>query len=288
MRYVRFCGLRHPRECGSSEISRFLDQLASVDEVAAATRNQALAALLFLYRHVLAIPMTDVPAYARAKRGTRVPDILEPGDVAAVLQQLKWMQLTIVKLLYGTGLRLTVAVSLRGKDLDLDRRVVVVRQGKGAKDRKSVLPASLVDPLLAQLEFVRHLHERDLALGGSGSWLPGALDRKCPSASRDWRWAWLFPSANFVRSKRAVGKVRWHVYPTTVQRAVSAAARAAGINKRVTPHIFRHSFATQLLRSGYDIRTVQTLLGHRDVSTTMIYLHVLDTGTGVRSPLDLL
>ncbi|MEO7963373.1 MAG: integron integrase [Gemmatimonadaceae bacterium] len=288
VRYVRFCGMRHPRDCGSAEIGRFLDHLATVDEVAAATQNQAFAALLFLYRTVLAIPMADVPAYARAKRGTRLPEVLDPADVAAVLEQLDGMQLTIAKLLYGTGLRLTEAVSLRAKDIDLERRVVIVHDGKGGKDRKSVLPTALVEPLRAQLEVVRRRHHRDIALGAVGSWLPGALDRKYPSASRDWRWAWLFPSGNFVRSKRAIGKFRWHVYPTTVQRAVSTAARAAQINKRVTPQIFRHSFATQLLRSGYDIRTVQVLLGHRDVTTTMIYLHVLETGTGVRSPLDLL
>ena len=286
VRYVRFCGMRHPKDCGAEDVRRFLDHLARVDEVAAATQNQALAAILFLYRNVLAVPLSDLPAYTRAKRSTRVPDVLEPSEVMAVFSQLEGVVLTIVQLLYGTGLRLNEAVSLRVKDVDLVRSVVVVRDGKGAKDRRSVLPAALRAPIRQQVESVRALHTKDLARGGSGVWLPGALGRKYPGAARDWRWAWLFPSSGFVRDARSVQRLRWHIYPTTVQRAVATAGRAAGINKRVTPHIFRHSFATQLLRSGYDIRTVQELLGHRDVSTTMIYLHVLETGTGVRSPLD--
>lgn len=286
VRYVRFCRMRHPRECGAREVHGFLDHLARELRIAAPTQNQALAALLFLYRNVLAIPLEGVPAYARGRRGERVPDVLEPAEVAAVLQRLDSIPRLVAQVLYGTGLRLNEALSLRVKDLDLLRHVVFVRAGKGAKDRRSVLPTSLVTILQSQVAHVRREHARDVAKGAAGVWLPGALHRKYPHAARDWRWGWLFPAERFVRDARTGKRLRWHVHPSTIQRAVAAAARASGVSKRVTPHIFRHSFATQLLRAGYDIRTVQSLLGHRDVSTTMIYLHVLETGTGVRSPLD--
>ena len=219
----------------------FLVRLALVDEVAAATQNQALAAILFLYRNVFVVPLSDLPAYTRAKRRTRVPEVLEPSDVMAVFSQLEGVVLTTVQLLYGTGLRLNEAVSLRVKDVDLVRSVVVVRDGKGAKDRRSVLPTALWAPIRQLVESVRALHTRDLARGGSGAWLPGALGRQYPGAARDWRWASLFPSSGFVRDSRSVQRLRWHISPTTVQRSVATADRAAGINKRVTPHIFRHN-----------------------------------------------
>lgn len=288
VRFVRFCGMRHPRECNEGDIERFLHHLAHDGEVAAATQNQALSALLFLYRDVLGIPLANIPAYVRGKRGPRVPDTLEPSEVAAILAQLHGVQQLIVRLLYGSGMRLSECVSLRVKDLELSREIVIVRGGKGDKDRRTTLPSSLVGPLRNHLADVERQHRRDLALGAEGSWIPGALVRKYPNAPSDWRWAWVFPAATFIRDPKREKKVRWHVYQTTVQRAVAAAARAAGVAKRVTPHVFRHSYATQLLRAGYDIRTVQTLLGHSDVSTTMRYLHVLENGTGVRSPLDLI
>ena len=233
----------------------FLVRLALVDEVAAATQNQALAAILFLYRNVFVVPLSDLPAYTRAKRRTRVPEVLEPSDVMAVFSQLEGVVLTTVQLLYGTGLRLNEAVSLRVKDVDLVRSVVVVRDGKGAKDRRSVLPTALWAPIRQQVESVRALHTRDLARGGSGAWLPGALGRQYPGAARDWRdwrdwrWASLFPSSGFVRDSRSVQRLRWHISPTTVQRAVATADRAAGINKRVTPHIFRHNANCRIMSS---------------------------------------
>lgn len=286
IRYVNFCGRRHPRDCGTREVRGFLEHLAQAHQVAARTQNQALAAIHYLYRQVLDSPLADLSPYARGKRGDRVPEVLEPDEVARVFTLLEGTPLLIAQLLYGTGLRLSEALGLRAKDLSLPRHCLFVRDGKGGKDRRTVLPTSLVPRLTVQLAHVRRQHAMDLAKGGAGAYLPGALSRNNPGAVRDWRWAWLFPSHRFVRDRDRGLRMRWHVHPSTMQRALAAAARAAGVHRRVTPHIFRHSFATQLLRSGYDIRTVQSLLGHRDVATTMLYLHVLETGVGVRSPLD--
>lgn len=285
-RYVHFCGLRHPRECGESELRAFLSHLAAERQVSASTQNQARAALLFLYRALLRVPVAADTALVRAKEGVRVPNVLAPDEVAMVLQTLEGDVQLIARLLYGGGLRLNEALQLRVKDVDLRRRVLVVRGGKGGKDRRTVLPESLAVLMHDRIERSRQLHLRDLARGGAGVALPHALGRKLPGATRDWRWTWVFPAARQYR-ERGTGRImRHHLHDTTVQRAIAAGARESGVTKRVSAHTFRHSFATHLLRSGYDIRTVQELLGHRDVSTTMIYLHILDRGPGVRSPLD--
>lgn len=287
-RFVRFHRMRHPRDCGEQEIQRFLEHLATDRDVAASTQNQALAALLFLYRHVLGRPIESDVAIVRAKRRVRVPSVLAPDEVQLVLAHLTGDLRLVVMLLYGAGLRLGEALQLRIKDIDLRRSVLMVRDGKGGKDRRTVLPMQAIPLLTDRLFASRQLHMKDVATGGGYHTLPQALGIKLPNLLRDWRWAWVFPAARQYRDRETGRTMRYHLYDTTVQRAIANAVSLSGINKRVTAHTFRHSFATQLLHNGYDIRTVQTLLGHRDVSTTMIYLHVLDKGTGVRSPLDAL
>lgn len=287
-RFVRFCGLRHPRDCGVPEVCAFLESLAVRSAVAAATQNQASAALQFLYRHVVGRSLGALPVYVRARIPYRLPNVLLPDDVAAVLSQLTGVQRLVVMLLYGAGLRLNEALALRAKDVDVRRRTIIVRDGKGGRDRRTVLPDALVPQIEEQLRRVRKANLRDARVGAIRIPLPYAMDRKAPSATTDWRWAWLFPATRTYVDRRRGERLRDHLHHSTIQRAIAAAAKRARLNKRVSAHTFRHSFATQLLRSGSDIRTVQELLGHRDVSTTMVYLHVLDRGAGVRSPLDLL
>lgn len=285
-RFVHFCAMRHPHDCTETDVRRFLDHLAQERQVSASTQNQALAALMFLYREVLATPLDATKAAVHAKRGVRVPNVLTPDEVSMVVEALHGDARLVVSLLYGAGLRLNEALALRVKDVDLSRRVITVHAGKGDKDRRSVLPEALVEPLKIRIHETRQLHLHDMVKGAGFVPLPDALASKLPGAVRDWRWIWLFPANRTFRDRRTGHLMRYHIYSTTVQRAIAMAAVASGINKRVTAHTFRHSFATHLLRAGYDIRTVQELLGHRDVSTTMLYLHVLDRGTGVRSPLD--
>lgn len=287
-RFVRYCGMRHPRDLGRSDIERFLAHLATERDVAASTQNQALSAILFLYRHVLGIEIESDVAVVRAKRGKRIPTVLAPDEVTSILRQLDGELRLIVMLLYGSGLRLNEALTLRIKDVDVQRRILTLRDAKGGKDRRTVLPEQSIALMSARLMRARQLHLSDVSRGGGYNALPHAFGVKVPSARRDWRWAWVFPAARQYRDKQTGEIMRYHLYETTVGRAITQAASLAGISKRVTSHTFRHSFATQLLRAGYDIRTVQSLLGHRDVSTTMLYLHVLESGTGVRSPLDAL
>ncbi|HMN10418.1 MAG TPA: integron integrase [Gemmatimonadaceae bacterium] len=270
------------------DVRRFLEHLASERRVSASTQNQARAAIVLLYRAVLQLPIGETPAVARAKAGARVPNVLDPDEVRQVLSHLNGDARLVVMLLYGAGLRLMEALTLRVKDVDLKRCVLSIHAAKGNKDRRTVLPARLVDLLGERIEKGRQRHLLDCARGGGYVPLPDALERKYPGLARDWRWSWVFPATREYRDRVSRLRMRYHLYPTTVQRAITAAAAASGINKRVSAHTFRHSFATHLLRAGYDIRTVQELLGHRDVSTTMIYLHVLDKGPGVRSPLDAL
>jgi len=286
-RFILFHGKRHPREMGAAEVEAFLSHLATAGRVSPSTQNQALSALLFLYREVLEIELPWLDGVVRAKRPRHVPVVLTENEVRALLAQLDGTRWLVACLLYSSGLRVLEGLRLRVKDLDFERREVTVRDGKGAKDRRAMLPERLIEPLRAHLERVRGLHERDLAEGFGEVYLPFALARKYPKAGRSWPWQYVFPSRN--RSADPLDGVirRHHLDEKVVQRAVSAAGRAAGIAKPVSPHVLRHSFATHLLAAGYDIRTVQELLGHKDVSTTMIYTHVLNCGgRGVQSPFD--
>ena len=286
-RYILFHNKRHPKEMGGPEIEAFLTHLAVEENVAASTQNQALSALLFLYREVLRREI-DVPIEAvRAKKPKRLPTVLTREEVRRVFAHLSGVHLLMAQLLYGSGLRLMECLRLRVKDVEFARHQIVVRDGKGHKDRITVLPEVIVEPLRRHLQRVQDIHKRDLARGFGAVHLPNALARKYPNAEREWAWQWVFPSTRLSVDPRSGVVRRHHADPSGLQKAVRRAARAAGISKRVTPHTFRHSFATHLLEAGYDIRTVQELLGHKDVKTTMIYTHVMQRGPyAVRSPLD--
>ncbi|MBI3263826.1 MAG: integron integrase [Acidobacteria bacterium] len=285
-RYIVFHEKKHPSTLGAAAISRFLTWLAVERRVSASTQNQALSAVLFLYK-VLAIEVGTVPPVVRARTPERLPVVLSRDEVGAILKQLTGTERLIVMLLYGSGVRLEECLELRVKDLDFDRHQIIVRQGKGQKDRVTMLPAAVRETLTGHLAEVRRLHEADLARGFGRVVLPFALDRKFPNAPTEWRWQFVFPAGRICRDPRYGSPSRYHLHKSVVQKAVTRAARPAGITKRLSPHVMRHSFATHLLEDGYDIRTVQELLGHRDVRTTMIYLHVMNRGAlGVKSPMD--
>src|SRR5262245_31614434 len=253
----------------------------------ASTQNQALSPLLFLYRDVLHIEIGRIEDVPRARMPVRVPVVLSRDEVVRIIKHLNGVTWITVALLYGAGLRLQECLELRVKDIDLERRQIVIRRGKGQKDRPTILPIAVVEPLVRQLEFVKRQHEADLARGLGRVVLPFALDRKYPNAPIEWGWQFVFPASRVCTDPRWGPPTRFHLHESVVQKAVAHAARQAGITKRVGPHTFRHSFATHLLEDGYDIRTVQGLLGHADVSTTMVYTHVLNRGPlGVRSPVD--
>ena len=278
---------RHPDKMGAAEVTAFLSWLATERNVAAATQNQALAALLFLYKVVLERDLPWFDDLVRAKRPVHVPVVLSAAEVRKLLEQLEGVTWMMASLLYGAGLRLQECLTLRVKDVDFAYRQILVRDGKGAKDRVTMLPESVVQPLQGHLGKVRALHRRDIAEGYGEVWLPHALSRKYPRAGQEWGWQFLFPSKNRSADPESGVIRRHHLFPDTMSRAIKRATRAAGIAKHVTCHTLRHSFATHLLEGGYDIRTVQELLGHSDVSTTMIYTHVLNKGgRGVKSPLD--
>lgn len=286
-RFILFHGKRHPKDMGPQDVEAFLTHLAVQGKVAASTQNQAKSALLFLYKEVLGIDLPWLDNVERAKAPKRLPVVLTRAEVQAVLTRLEGTHWLVASLLYGTGLRIMEAVRLRVKDVDFARHEILVRDGKGFKDRVTMLPSALNAPLKAHLQRVKALHQQDLEAGFGAVYLPYALDKKYPSAGRDWAWQYVFPSANLSVDPRSSETRRHHIQDQAVQRAVKQAVRDAGLSKPATPHTFRHSFATHLLEGGYDIRTVQELLGHSDVSTTMIYTHVLNRGgKGVQSPLD--
>jgi len=286
-RYILFHGKRHPAEMGAPELEAWLSHLARERNVAASTQSQALAAALFLYRHVLRIELPWLDGVVRANRPKRLPVVLTEREVRDVLSRLSGVNALIGGLLYGSGLRLMECLQLRVKDLDLDYVQLTVREGKGAKDRVTVLPATMKGPLRRHLELVRQWHRQAAEQGYGGVELPKALDRKYPAAHLEWGWQYVFPAAHPSRDPRSGAFRRHHIRESAVQRSVRQAARDAGIMKPVSPHTFRHSFATHLLEHGTDIRTLQELLGHSDVSTTQIYTHVMRKGAGgVLSPLD--
>lgn len=269
------------------EVRAFLAHLAVDDNVAASTQNQALSALLFLYKELLKKPLDWIDGVPRAKRPSRLPVVFTREEVQSILRNLEGTRWLMASLLYGAGLRLTECLRLRIKDLDFGYNQIVVRDGKGAKDRITMLPRSLKDPLKKHLERVKSLHDRDLLEGYGRTTLPFALDRKYLNAGREWAWQYVFPSAKRCWDAESKNQVRHHVGEEVLQKAVKSAVFRAAISKSGSCHTFRHSFATHLLEDGYDIRTVQELLGHKDVSTTMIYTHVLNKGgKGVRSPID--
>jgi integron integrase len=286
-RYILFHHKRHPQEMGAGEVAAFLSYLASERGVSASTQNQAKSALLFLYREVLGIELPWLDEVIAAKVSRRLPVVLTPTEVRRLLEATSGTLGLVISLLYGTGMRLLEGLRLRVKDVEFERREIIVREGKGNKDRVTVLPENLILPLKAHLEKVKALHEKDLAAGFWEVYLPDALAVKYPNAAKTFGWQYVFPSAARSVDPRSGKERRHHLYETSVQRAVREAARKANIIKPVTPHVLRHSFATHLLQAGYDIRTVQELLGHKDVQTTMIYTHVLNKGgRGVVSPLD--
>jgi integron integrase len=286
-RFIQFCGNRDPAQVAADRIVAFLEDLAVRGQVSASTQNQALNALVFLYKQVLGQPLEALGEFTRAKRPQRLPVVLTRGEVARLLGQLNGTARTMGSLLYGTGMRLMECVRLRVQDVDFDYHQIIVRDGKGQKDRVVPLPQRLEQPLREQLELARGLHEQDLELGYGEVFLPEALSRKWPNAPKEWIWQYVFPSGRLSVDPRSGKTRRHHVHENGLQKSVKAAAQRAGITKKVNCHCLRHSFATHLLESGYDIRTVQELLGHADVSTTMIYTHVLNRGgQGVLSPLD--
>lgn len=286
-RFILYHERRHPATMGEPEIAEFLTHLASDKHVSASTQNQALQAILFLYREVLARPVGLVSGVTRAKRGRRLPVVLSPDEVRSILSRMRGVPRLCAVLLYGSGLRLLECLSLRVKDIDFDRVEIMVRSGKGDKDRRVPLPRTAVPALRVHLGRVKAQFNRDLAAGARGAPLPGALGRKLPNADREWVWQYVFPATRLYREAVTGIRRRHHLHETVIQRAFTVAVRASGIAKRATCHTLRHSFATHLLESGSDIRTIQELLGHSDVRTTMVYTHVLNRGgLGVSSPAD--
>jgi len=286
-RFILFHGKRHPQEMDAVEVEEFLTHLAVEGNVSASTQNQALAALLFLYREVMGIDLPWMDTIVRAKKPQRLPVVLSRTEVALVLARMDGVYSLMARMLYGTGMRLMECARLRVKDVDFGQREILIRDGKGAKDRVTMLPDVLILPLQEHLAKRRLLYEDDMAQGMAEVFLPDALERKYPNAATDWTWQYVFSSGSYSVDPRSGRERRHHIDEKLLQRAMKRAVAASGVVKLATPHTLRHSFATHLLEGGYDIRTVQELLGHSDVSTTMIYTHVLNKGgKGVKSPLD--
>lgn len=287
--FIRFNGMRHPKQLGAPEVQAFLSWLSAERRVSVSTHRQALSAVLFLYQHVFGQSLPWMTELERPQRKAHLPVVLSVDEVRRVLNLMEGTHAVLARLLYGTGLRITEALQLRVKDLEFDRQAIVVRAGKGGKDRVVMLPAALAPALLQQVERARLLWHADQREGRGGVQMPDALERKYPRAGHSWSWFWVFPQDSHATCPRTGVVRRHHLFDQTFQRAFKRAVEQAGITRLATPHTLRHSFATHLLQAGTDIRTVQKLLGHSDVSTTMIYTHVLDVAGGaVRSPLDAL
>jgi integron integrase len=287
VRFVKHHDMRHPKQLGAAEVTKFLSHLATTEHLSASSQNQALAALLFLYRYVIGGALPWIDGIVRAVRPLRLPVFLSRDEVRSVISHLNGAHRLVALLLYGAGLRILEALRLRVKDVDFNTNSITIRRGKGAKDRVTMLPAIVKSELRRHLAIVHKMHDSDLARGAGSVELPDALARKYPSAERDWSWQWLFPARRLYVAKETGLFRRHHLHESVLQRSIRFAALTAGITKRVTCHTFRHSFATHLLEDGHDIRTVQSLLGHSDLRTTMIYTHVLNRGpAGVRSPAD--
>ncbi len=286
-RYIFFHKLRHPKEMGEKEVTRFLSWLATKKNVSASTQNQALSALAFLYKAVLKHDLDWLNDVVRAKKPKRLPVVLTRREVEQVISRMQGAPWLVASLIYGTGMRLLECLRLRVKDIDFERREITVRGGKGQKDRMTMLPARLESPLSLHLERVREQFRKDQGAGAGTVELPMAIARKYPKAAGEWVWQWVFPATRHYTDRESGRRRRHHLHETVMQRGFHRAVKEAGIAKRASCHTLRHSFATHLLEDGYDIRTIQELLGHSDVSTTMIYTHVLNRGgRGVRSPLD--
>ena len=286
--YILYHNKRHPKEMGVDEINQFITHLVTERHVAASTQNQAISAILFLYRHVLHIQLDESLMIGfRPQRAKNIPTILSKGEVKQIINCLQGINKLAAQIMYGSGLRIMECLRLRIKDIDFANRQIVVRDGKGGDDRVTPLPDSLIEPLKRQMQTARAIHDQDLAEGYGSVYLPYAIEHKSPHAHKQWEWQYLFPAPNRSADPQTKTTRRHHLDESTIQKAVKQAAKLAKISKRVSPHTFRHSFATHLLQAGYDIRTVQELLGHKDVKTTMIYTHVLQRGANaVKSPLD--
>jgi len=286
-KFILFHGKRHPRDMGAAEVEQFLTYLAVERNVTPSTQNQALSALLFLYRHVLEVQLPWMDGITRARKPARLPTVLSVSEVTRVLAHLDGIHALIARLLYGAGLRVLECLRLRVKDIEFERRQIIVRDAKGAKDRVTLLPDAVVPELRTHLQRRRGRHRQDLLAGRGETWLPHALARKYPNAAREWGWQFVFAARTYVYLQENGRHVKFHLHEKAIQGAMRRAVRAANLNKPASCHTLRHSFATHLLEAGQDIRTIQTLLGHKDVKTTMIYTHVASRGAqGAISPLD--
>jgi integron integrase len=285
-RFILFHNKRHPNEMGKDEIQKFINHLAVDQNVSSSTQNQALQAILYLYKNVLDKEVGWLDDIKHATRIKHLPVVFSRNETTKIFEYLDGVPKLVVSLLYGSGLRLTEALSLRIKDIDFEYRQIIVRDGKGEKDRHTVLPTSIIPELKKHLNEVYKQHKKDLSKGKGETILPYALDKKYPNAAKEFGWQYAFPADKFIKHNESGKIIRWHIHESTIQRAVKDAIKKAGITKQGSPHTFRHSFATHLLENGYDIRTIQELLGHSSVKTTMIYTHVLNRGLGVKSPLD--
>ena len=285
-RYIFFNNKKHPKEMGAEEVKNYISYLATKQQVSSSTQNQALNAILYLYKNVLKKEIKFVDGFGYVKRIKHLPVVFSSDEAQAIINSLEGVVQIFIKLLYGTGMRLSEGLRLRIKDLDFEARQIIVRDGKGEKDRITILPEKLVEPLKEHIRKVKNLHNKDISKGFGRTILPYALDKKYPNASIEFGWQYVFPSKSFVYEKEKKLKFRFHIHDSVIQKGVKTALKEACINKPGSVHTFRHSFATHLLEAGYDIRTIQELLGHSSVKTTMIYTHVANLGAGVKSPLD--